>query len=125
VADSIRILVGRRFDQFAKRERLDDSRMVNAIRQIEEGLIHADLGGGLVKQRIPRSGQGGSGGYRTIIVYRSGDRAIFVHGFAKNSVANISASELAAFRKLAAELLALSDQDIQKAIDNQVFREIK
>ena len=99
--------------------------MVNAIRQIEEGLIHADLGGGLVKQRIPRSGQGGSGGYRTIIVYRSGDRAIFVHGFAKNSVANISASELAAFRKLAAELLALSDQDIQKAIDNQVFREIK
>ena len=54
-------------------------------------------------------GQGGkSGGFRTIILFRAGARAFFVHGFAKSGQDNIRDDELAAFKMLAAELLNMT-----------------
>jgi len=64
-------------------------------------LIDADLGGGVIKQRVARQGQGRSGGFRTIIAFRSGDRSIFMYGFAKNRKANVSDDELEVYRRLA------------------------
>src|ERR1700683_1838925 len=61
----------------------------------KRGLIDADLGSGLLKQRVARAGEGRSGGYRTIIAYRAGDRAVFLYGFAKNERDNIGDDELA------------------------------
>lgn len=58
--------------------------LCQAVRGAERGLIAANLGGGIIKQRIARPGQGKSGGFRTLIVFRAGTRAIFVHGFAKS-----------------------------------------
>ena len=55
---------------------------------MEAGKIDADCGG-VIKQRIARSGQGKSGGYRTVILYRKGDKALFVYGFPKNERENI------------------------------------
>lgn len=49
------------------------------------GLIHADLGGSVIKQRIARSGGGKSGGFRSIILYRTATRAVFVYGFEKRA----------------------------------------
>jgi hypothetical protein len=60
-----------------------------------------------IKQRIARPGQGKSGGFRTLIVFRAGTRAIFAHGFAKNEKDNIEREDLAALKRLAAEMLAL------------------
>ena len=37
-----------------------------AVCDANSGLIDADLGGGLIKPRIPRKGQGKSGGYRIV-----------------------------------------------------------
>ena len=45
--------------------------------------MDADLGGGIIKQRVARTGQGRSGGYRMLIAYRSRSRAVFLYGFAK------------------------------------------
>jgi hypothetical protein len=42
-----------------------------------------------------------------LIVFRAGTRAIFVHGFAKNEKDNIEREDLAALKRLAAEMLAL------------------
>ena len=68
------------FARFQRRERIEDGALAKAVRAAEDGLIDADLGGGLIKQRVARPGQGKSGGYRTVIVYRRGDLAVFLLG---------------------------------------------
>ena len=64
-------------------------------------LTDADLGGGMVKQRIAGGNEGKSGGYRSIILFRFGDKAFFVYGFAENKRDNINQEELAGFKALA------------------------
>jgi hypothetical protein len=76
--------------RFARKAVLDDGARCRAVADAERGLIDADLGGGAIKQRIARRGQGKSGGFRVVILYRRGSRAFFVYGFAKNERANIS-----------------------------------
>jgi len=39
-----------------------DDRLCEAVERAESGLIDANLGGGLIKQRVARLGQGRSGG---------------------------------------------------------------
>ncbi|HEY1219979.1 MAG TPA: type II toxin-antitoxin system RelE/ParE family toxin, partial [Bryobacteraceae bacterium] len=90
--------------------------LCQAVWDAERGLIAADLGGGVIKQRIARPGQGKSGGFRTLIVFKVGTRAFFVHGFAKNERNNIERDELVALKKLAAELLAYDDKIIARAV---------
>jgi len=50
------------FARFAKREGLPDTVFCRAAEAMERGLIDADLGGGVVKQRFARPGEGKSGG---------------------------------------------------------------
>ena len=71
------------------------------------GLVDADLGGGVIKQRIARKGGGRSGGFRTIVLFRRGERAFFVYGFAKSARENLRRDELETFRCLADEYPAL------------------
>ena len=87
-------------------------------------MIDADLGGGVVKQRVARQGSGKSGGFRTIILFRLHERAFFVHGFAKNEQDNISADELAAFKLLAKEMLAYDDVSLNRAKANGTLMEV-
>ena len=87
-------------------------------------MIDADLGGGVIKQRIARPGGGKSGGFRTIILFQAGARAFFVHGFAKSEQDNVRDDELAAFKMLAAQLLAYDDTALAKAIAAGVLMEV-
>ena len=80
-----------------------------------EGLFDADLGGGLLKKRIARPGQGKSGGYRTLVATNKGNRWVFVYGFPKNERSNIDRDEEEALKKLAAHLLSLSAQAVAQA----------
>ncbi len=96
----------RRFARFAKDEAISDVQLVAAVERAGRGLIDADLGGGVIKQRVARPGQGKSGGFRTIIAYRSGDRSVFLLGFEKNQRDNIEPDELENLKLLAADLLA-------------------
>ena len=86
---------------------LDDAALCDAVQRAERGLVAADLGGGVIKQRIGRKGSGRSGGFRTIILFRRSQLAFFVHGFAKSQRANLRQDELRAFRLLARQYLAL------------------
>ena len=74
--------------------------------------MDADLGGGVVKQRVARPGEGKSGGFRTILFFRQGDRTVFVFGFAKKDKANLTAHELATYRNAAHIVLDLDDEAI-------------
>ena len=91
-------------------------------RLTKEHIFPAGIGGGLVKQRLPRPGQGKSGGYRTVIAIKRGDRAVFLYGFAKNERSNIDADELEEFRQLARAFLGLTVQQIAALIaDNELM----
>lgn len=93
------------FARWAKDERIPDADLVDAVGEIKAGLVDADLGGCLVKKRLARKGQGKRDGYRTILAFRSEDRAFFLHGFAKKDRENVTRSELVALREFAATLM--------------------
>ena len=109
----MRIFKNKWFTKFAKKEHISDEKLVEAIRNAEAGKIDADLGGGVIKQRIDREGEGKSGGYRTIILYRKGERAFFVYSFAKSERANIAKDELRAFKLLAKNLFKYDDRELE------------
>lgn len=108
----MRVFKTKVFARFARKERISDTALLTAI-MAAEASPDADLGGGVIKQRIARSHQGKSGGYRTIILYRKGDRAFFVYGFPKSGLGNISRAQTKAFRKLAPILLDATEAEIE------------
>ena len=112
----MRIFKNAWFRRFARQEKITDSILFDAIARADKGLIDADLGGGVIKQRIARPGQGRSGGYRTIIIFKQEEKAFFVYGFAKSKRENIEKDEEEFFRKAAKELLALTDVQIRQLI---------
>ena len=90
----MRVFKTKWFMRYARQERIKDQNLCDAIKRAERGLVDADLGGGIIKQRVARTGQGRSSGFRLIIAYRSGNMAVLLHGFAKSEQANIEENEL-------------------------------
>ena len=97
---------------------------LQAISRADKGQIDADLGSGVIKQRIARTGQGKSGGYRTIILFRKAHRAFFVYGFAKSDQENISNDEEKIFKQAAKFVLNLSDAHIVEQIEMGKLTEV-
>lgn len=112
------------FTRFVDKAGISNAALCQAVRDAERGLVAADLGGGVIKQRIARPGQGKSGGFRTLIAFRAGRRAIFIHGFAKNEKDNIEREELAALKKLAVELLTYDENTIARVVASEVLLEV-
>jgi len=121
----LRVFKTKWLDRFARREGISDASLLEAIARAKRGLIDADLGGGLIKQRVARPGRGRSGGYRLIVVYRARDRSVFIYGFAKNERENIAADELEDLRIIAAEFLAADEAGFDEIVARQDLREIK
>jgi hypothetical protein len=120
----VQILKTKGLVRFARRERITDTSLREAIERAERGLIDADLGGGLIKQRLARPGQGRSGGFRVIVAYRAKGRAVFLYGFAKNERDNIDPDELQVFRTIGANWLAANAATIKEAIEDGDLQEI-
>lgn len=118
------ILKNRAFARFVAQHNITDESLCDAVEQVKNGLIDADLGGGVLKQRIARPNEGKSGGFRTIIVFRAGNHTFFVYGFSKNQRANISSTEKTAFKELAAELFTYDDDRLKKAVETGAFIEV-
>jgi hypothetical protein len=120
----MRIYKTRWLARFTRQERITDQSLREAIARAQRGLIDADLGGGLIKQRVARKGQGRSGGYRMMIAYREQDRAVFFYGFAKSDRENVEPDELLTMREIAAEFLARVLNQIAEAIRNNKIEEV-
>ena len=120
----MRIFALNTFMRFARKESINLVSLSAAIASIESGLVDAELGGGLVKQRVARGGEGKSGGFRTIIAIRLGDRAVYLFGFAKNERDNISAADLAALKTLGKVYLAMNAADLEMAVTIGKIEEI-
>jgi hypothetical protein len=124
VQNEMRIFKTRWLVRYARRERIVDRSLVVAVERVERGLVDADLGGGIVKQRVARAGQGRSGGYRMLVAYRAGHRAVFLYGFAKGERENIGEDELLTLREIGAAWLAADERRIARAIEEGTLREI-
>ena len=120
-----RIFKIKAFARFQRDEQISDTTLAKAIGNADRGLIDADLGGGLIKQRVARAGEGRSGGFRTVIAFRRGDRAVFLYGFAKKERRNIGMDELEVFKQLAREYLEMSVEDIGTMLDSKKWIEVK
>jgi hypothetical protein len=122
---TLRIFKTKWMTRFAPKLDIDDALLVEAIGRAGKGLIDADLGGGLIKQRIARRGQGRSGGYRTLIAIRVGDRAFILYAFAKNEQENISANVLSELKDIARVLLSADDAGLRQILEDGEVEEIK
>jgi hypothetical protein len=120
----LRIFKTRWFTRFARSERITDGSLSQALKRAAQGLVDADLGGGVIKQRVARSGQGRSSGYRMLIAYRAGHRAVFLYGFAKRERENIAPDELVTLCEIAAKWLVAHTKRIAQALDEGVLQEV-
>lgn len=120
----VRIFKNREFSRFARKEKISNEKLIEAIKNVDAGLIDANYGGGVIKQRISRPGEGKSGGYRSIILYRQGDKAFFVYGFAKNELDNIEKTEERDFKKLAKIMFALPDEQLNVLLNAGKIEEV-
>jgi len=112
------------FTRFARSERIKDGPLCEAIERAERGLIDADLGRGLIKQRVARPGQGRSGGFRVQIAYRRGVRAVFLYGFAKRERDDIRSDQLEIWQARAQDVLAAADNVIDRNVADENLREV-
>ena len=120
----MRVFKTKWFSRWAGRQNVTDERLLNAIREIEQGLFDADLGGHVYKKRIANPGQGKRGGMRTLLAFQKEQKAFFIYGFAKNAQDNISDKELKVLKLLAAELLNLDDQALMQALQANELNEV-
>ena len=119
-----RVFKTRHFSRWMRKTELSNPALCAAVLEMERGLIDADLGGGVVKKRVALPGRGKSGGARTLVATNKGNRWFFVFGFEKNERPNVSAKELEALQKIAADLLKLASKDLDAHVEWGELQEI-
>ena len=88
------------FTRWMRKAGLTDDALCDAVSEMVQGLVDADLGGHVVKKRIALPGQGKRGGARTIVATKMAGRWFFLYGFGKNERANIDKDELKVFQEV-------------------------
>ena len=120
----MRIFKTKIFARFAHRQRISDASLCEAVRRAELGLLDAQLGGGVIKQRVGRPGQGRSGGYRVLIAYRPRSLSVFLYGFAKSERNNVDDDELATLRDVAKGWFQADASTLARAIADGLIQEV-
>ena len=120
----MRIFKTRGFARFQRKEGIADDALRDAVARAERGLIDADLGSRVIKQRVARPGRGRSGGFRTLIAFKVADRSVFLFGFAKTDRDDIDNAELRVLRKSAAEMLTWNEKQIAALLADGAWIEV-
>jgi hypothetical protein len=121
---ALRVFKTRHFSRWMRKTALSDEALCAAVSELRQGLVDADLGGGVVKKRVALPGRGKSGGARTLVATNSGDRWFFLFGFEKSERPNVGAKELEALQKVAADLLKLSSRELDALVETEALQEI-
>ncbi len=121
----MRIFKTKWFTRFARKEGISANTLLAASKEVESGNFDADLGGGVYKQRVARPGEGKSGGYRTILCYKAGERIFFLYGFPKSAKDNIAQDEEKTFKKLARHLNEMPEAAIEGMLKTGDLEEIQ
>lgn len=107
-----------------RKTELTDSGLCEAVLEMTQGLIDADLGGGVVKKRVGLAGRGKRAGARTLVATNKGNRWFFLFGFEKNDRANISTEEKEALQAVAQDLLARTAKELETQVEDGTLQEI-
>jgi hypothetical protein len=119
-----RVFMTRHFSRWLRKTELSESALCSAITEMANGLIDADLGGGVLKKRVAIPGCGKSGGARTLLATNRASRWFFVFGFEKNERANVTDREIEALQQLAADLLRLGPAQLDEHVRSDALKEI-
>jgi hypothetical protein len=119
-----RVFKTKHFSRWMRKTELTDKALCKAVKEMSDGLIDADLSGGIVKKRVGVAGKGKRGGVRTIVATNRGNRWFFVYGFEKNTRSNITTKEKEALQYLAEDLLGLSTELLNAAVEDKSLEEI-
>jgi len=112
------------FVRFAKKEGITDKELLEAVNQLKAGQADANLGGNVYKVRLARPGEGKSGGYRLIVLFKSEESTFFVFGFAKSDKGNIDDKELYGFKERAKDVFSLTSTQIEDRLKRKTLIEI-
>ena len=91
---------------------------------MSNGLIDADLGGGLYKKRIALPGHGKRGGARTLLATNKRNRWFFLFGFQKNEREDITNEEREVLQELSSQFLSYSDNKLNYAVKQGKLLEV-
>ncbi|MDH1655886.1 type II toxin-antitoxin system RelE/ParE family toxin [Pseudomonas mosselii] len=114
----------REFARWQLKECVPDHLLCRAVLEMQSGLVDASLGGLLFKKRVAGLCSGKRGGYRTLLSARIGSRYVFLHGFAKSDMANVTPAEQKALQFAGRVFLQLSPHALATALGCGVLMEV-
>lgn len=121
----MQIFITRAFSRLDVAGELGDSDLIAAVTEMSDGLWDVNLGGQVYKKRVALAGRGKSGGARTLVAFKSNDRAFFMYGFSKNQRSNITTKEKQALKHMSRELLGYSDKQLRQALKHGALIKIE
>ena len=119
-----RVFKTRYFSRWFRKIGLSDVALCHVVKEMEQGLIDANLGRGVVKKRLALPGRGKRGGARTLVATNKDDRWFFLFGFEKNERANITTEELEGLREITRQLLGMTSDQLDEAVRDGSLQEI-
>ncbi len=113
----MRVFLTPQVQKLAQHERIPNYVLCRAAREVVAEVLgsgEADLGGGLFKKRLARSGGGKSGGYRAIIACRSPNagRVLYAYAFAKAAASALTPQGHGVLSKVAGSFFRTDDAGI-------------
>jgi hypothetical protein len=112
----MQVFVTKPFFRWMRKGRISQEKILLTAHETFSGLSVVGLGAGLVKKRIAIAGRGKRSAARVIIATRKHDRYFFLHGFHKNERSSLNEHELDYVRRIAKDLLDLTQQELAVAI---------
>ena len=125
IIKSMKILATKQLSKWSKKNDVSIEDLFSAAEEVVNGDFEANLGGHIIKKRVAINSGGKSGGARMILFFRARERLIYIHGFKKNEKANITDTELKAFKGLAKIFEVMTEDQINQSIKSGYFIEVK
>jgi hypothetical protein len=121
---ALRVFKTKGFARFARSQRISDESLCDAIARAERGLIDANLGGGIIKQRVARRGEGRT--QTKIPTGSSRDRQSTSESrrSAKSERENVDDDELVTLRDIAKGWFAADARALAKAMAEGLIQEV-
>lgn len=108
------------------RKVISDGLLLQAAKEIEQGLLDADLGGGVYKKRIALPGRGKSGSTRMLIAQKHKQSIFFIAGREKRDPgSDFSDKELEVAKVVAQALTSASHEKLDELVNAQILKEIR
>ncbi len=112
------------FSRWAKKI-VSDKSLCKAAREIEQGIVEADLGGGVCKKRVATAGQGKSGSVRTLVAKKHEQAIFFLVGREKSEPGTDFSNKVIESAKLLAKgLECVSTDKMTELLETGTIEEI-